>query len=198
MSHVGRPDDGTDVTSFFNLEFNAPLKPMEQWREGITPARRSKRESDEAKFNKQLPQHQLQLLAAHPRQRRGGALGRQREPTRSSSSVNDLQALEDTGNPDRRYPPKRFTGDRERGAFPHSRPAEPGDRRSTETQRAPATGSTSPTSRPTVQVADRWQGVLADGRGGKALRHRPATARWLAARRPDRDQPRIPGRHPRR
>ncbi len=32
MSHVGRPDDGTDVTSFFNLEFNVPLKPMEQWR----------------------------------------------------------------------------------------------------------------------------------------------------------------------
>ncbi len=33
MSHVGRPDDGTDVTSFFNLEFNAPLKPMEEWRQ---------------------------------------------------------------------------------------------------------------------------------------------------------------------
>jgi heavy metal efflux system protein len=32
MSHVGRPDDGTDVTSFFNLEFNAPLIPMEKWR----------------------------------------------------------------------------------------------------------------------------------------------------------------------
>jgi heavy metal efflux system protein len=32
MSHVGRPDDGTDVTSFFNLEFNVPLKPMEEWR----------------------------------------------------------------------------------------------------------------------------------------------------------------------
>jgi cobalt-zinc-cadmium resistance protein CzcA len=32
MSHVGRPDDGTDVTSYFNLEFNAPLIPMEQWR----------------------------------------------------------------------------------------------------------------------------------------------------------------------
>src|SRR5206468_2177231 len=32
MSHVGRPDDGTDVTSFFNLEFNAPLRPMEHWR----------------------------------------------------------------------------------------------------------------------------------------------------------------------
>ena len=32
MSQVGRPDDGTDITSFFNLEFNVPLKPMEQWR----------------------------------------------------------------------------------------------------------------------------------------------------------------------
>jgi heavy metal efflux system protein len=33
MSHVGRPDDGTDVTSYSNLEFNAPLTPMEHWRE---------------------------------------------------------------------------------------------------------------------------------------------------------------------
>ena len=33
MSHVGRPDDGTDITSYFNLEFNAPLIPMEEWRE---------------------------------------------------------------------------------------------------------------------------------------------------------------------
>jgi cobalt-zinc-cadmium resistance protein CzcA len=32
MSHVGRPDDGTDVTSFFNVEFNVPLRPMETWR----------------------------------------------------------------------------------------------------------------------------------------------------------------------
>src|SRR5262249_58690552 len=36
MSHVGRPDDGTDVTSFFNIEFNVPLRPMEEWREGVT------------------------------------------------------------------------------------------------------------------------------------------------------------------
>ena len=26
MSQVGRPDDGTDVTSFFNLEFRRPLE----------------------------------------------------------------------------------------------------------------------------------------------------------------------------
>ena len=32
MSHIGRPDDGTDVTGLFNLEFNVPLKPMEEWR----------------------------------------------------------------------------------------------------------------------------------------------------------------------
>jgi heavy metal efflux system protein len=32
MSQVGRPDDGTDVTSFFNVEFNVPLRPMEEWR----------------------------------------------------------------------------------------------------------------------------------------------------------------------
>jgi len=32
MSQIGRPDDGTDVTGFFNIEFNVPLKPMEEWR----------------------------------------------------------------------------------------------------------------------------------------------------------------------
>jgi cobalt-zinc-cadmium resistance protein CzcA len=36
MSQVGRPDDGTDVTSYFNVEFNVPLKPMETWRPGLT------------------------------------------------------------------------------------------------------------------------------------------------------------------
>ena len=36
MSHVGRPDDGTDITSFFNIEFNVPLKPLEEWRTGMT------------------------------------------------------------------------------------------------------------------------------------------------------------------
>ncbi|QEH34046.1 Cobalt-zinc-cadmium resistance protein CzcA [Aquisphaera giovannonii] len=32
MSQIGRPDDGTDVTGFFNIEFNVPLRPMEEWR----------------------------------------------------------------------------------------------------------------------------------------------------------------------
>ncbi|APW62655.1 efflux RND transporter permease subunit [Paludisphaera borealis] len=36
MSQLGRPDDGTDVTTYFNIEFNVPLKPMEEWRPGMT------------------------------------------------------------------------------------------------------------------------------------------------------------------
>jgi cobalt-zinc-cadmium resistance protein CzcA len=48
MSQVGRPDDGTDITSFFNLEFNVPLKPMEEWRPGMT--RRLIEEELTAKF----------------------------------------------------------------------------------------------------------------------------------------------------
>ena len=70
MSHVGRPDDGTDVTSFFNLEFNAPLKPMENLaNKGLT---REKIENDLMKKFDQFPGRELQLLAADPRQRRGG------------------------------------------------------------------------------------------------------------------------------
>ena len=32
MSQMGRPDDGTDPTSFFNAEFLATLKPKKEWR----------------------------------------------------------------------------------------------------------------------------------------------------------------------
>jgi cobalt-zinc-cadmium resistance protein CzcA len=36
VSQLGRPDDGTDVTGFFNIEFFAPLKPFDQWPRGKT------------------------------------------------------------------------------------------------------------------------------------------------------------------
>jgi len=36
VSQVGRPDDGTDVTGFHNVEFFAPLKPFEEWPRGLT------------------------------------------------------------------------------------------------------------------------------------------------------------------
>ena len=36
MSQLGRPDDGTDPTSFFNGEFLANLKPQSEWRAGLS------------------------------------------------------------------------------------------------------------------------------------------------------------------
>src|SRR5262249_14405367 len=36
VSQLGRPDDGTDPTSYFNCEFFVNLKPQEQWRAGLT------------------------------------------------------------------------------------------------------------------------------------------------------------------
>lgn len=36
VSQVGRPDDGTDVSGFFNIELYAPLKPEGQWSHGVT------------------------------------------------------------------------------------------------------------------------------------------------------------------
>jgi len=36
VSQVGRPDDGTDVSGFFNIEFFCPLKPFDEWTKGVT------------------------------------------------------------------------------------------------------------------------------------------------------------------
>lgn len=36
VSQLGRPDDGTDPTSFFNGEFLANLKPQSEWRPGLS------------------------------------------------------------------------------------------------------------------------------------------------------------------
>ncbi len=35
ISQLGRPDDGTDTTGFFNAEFNVPLTPADTWPKGI-------------------------------------------------------------------------------------------------------------------------------------------------------------------
>jgi cobalt-zinc-cadmium resistance protein CzcA len=35
ISQLGRPDDGTDTTGFFNLELNVPLKPFDSWPKGV-------------------------------------------------------------------------------------------------------------------------------------------------------------------
>jgi cobalt-zinc-cadmium resistance protein CzcA len=36
ISQVGRPDDGTDVTGFYNIEIFAPLEPFDRWPDGQT------------------------------------------------------------------------------------------------------------------------------------------------------------------
>lgn len=36
VSQLGRPDDGTDATGFFNAEFFVDLKPFDQWPRGLT------------------------------------------------------------------------------------------------------------------------------------------------------------------
>lgn len=36
VSQLGRPDDGTDTTGFFNAEFYVPLKPASEWPWGVT------------------------------------------------------------------------------------------------------------------------------------------------------------------
>jgi heavy metal efflux system protein len=36
VSQLGRPDDGTDVSGFYNIEMFAPLKPFDEWPRGLT------------------------------------------------------------------------------------------------------------------------------------------------------------------
>ena len=73
-SQVGRPDDGTDTTGFFNTEYCVDLKPKEQWR----PVFHQNKEALIAAMNRQAgedPRRDLEFLAAHRRQH---GRGRQR------------------------------------------------------------------------------------------------------------------------
>src|SRR5579859_6058427 len=36
VSQLGRPDDGTDVSGFYNIELFAPLRPFDEWPRGVT------------------------------------------------------------------------------------------------------------------------------------------------------------------
>jgi cobalt-zinc-cadmium resistance protein CzcA len=47
VSQLGRPDDGTDVSGFYNIEFFAPLQPSDQWRSGVTKEKMTAELSDE-------------------------------------------------------------------------------------------------------------------------------------------------------
>jgi heavy metal efflux system protein len=51
ISQLGRPDDGTDVAGFHNIELFAPLRPIGEWRKGVTKSKLTEelsRQLDEA------------------------------------------------------------------------------------------------------------------------------------------------------
>ena len=93
MSHVGRPDDGTDVTSFFNLEFNVPLKPMEKWRKHYTRQKIEDELTEKFKLFPGVTFSFSQLIRDNVEEALSGVKG--------ANSVklfgSDLQTLEDTG-----------------------------------------------------------------------------------------------------
>lgn len=47
ISQLGRPDDGTDVAGFQNIELFAPLKPTKEWRKGLTKVKLTEQLSKE-------------------------------------------------------------------------------------------------------------------------------------------------------
>ncbi|MEO6420584.1 MAG: efflux RND transporter permease subunit, partial [Polyangiaceae bacterium] len=47
VSQVGRPDDGTDVSGFHNIELFAPLRPFDEWPHGVTKAKLTEHLSSE-------------------------------------------------------------------------------------------------------------------------------------------------------
>ena len=190
MSHVGRPDDGTDVTSFFNLEFNVPLKPMEQWPQSA-PAGRSTRdrkiEDELMREVPRLPRPQLQLLAAHPRQRRGGTL-------RGQGGQLGQALRRRPGDPGGGRPAgRRASCGRSRGSrtwASSTSSASPTSRSGSTAGPAPATGSTWPTSRPSSRSPS------AAGPSPRWSRGRSSTTSSSACPQDLRDDPNVIARIP--
>ena len=99
-SQVGRPDDGTDTTGFFNTEYFVDLKPKEQWR----PVFHEDKEELIAAMNRELekiPGRDLEFFAADLRQHGGG---RQRREGRAGHQGlrRRSQDARGKGRPDRR------------------------------------------------------------------------------------------------
>ena len=201
MSHVGRPDDGTDVTSFFNLEFNVPSSPMEQWR--TKPVKFFGRKVWHRAITREEIQDELmekfkefpavnfnfsQLIRDNVEEALSGVKG--------ANSVklfgNDLHVLEEAGQRVVNILEK-VPGIENVGLFHIV--GQPNLEIQIDRTSAPATAINVADVEAVVQVADRRPGLHPDGRGGEALRHRPAAAR-RPARRPRGHRP-DPGRRPR-
>ena len=100
VSQLGRPDDGTDVAGFYNIELFAPLKPFDEWPRGADEGEAHRRALEGARRG--VPGRRLQLLADDLRQRRRGAVAASRARTRSRSSAPTSQANEENADADRR------------------------------------------------------------------------------------------------
>ena len=77
VSQVGRPDDGTDTTGFFNTEYFIDLKPKEEWR----PVFHQDKEELIQAMDRELSEDSrgaVELLAAHCRQHGRSGQRRQR------------------------------------------------------------------------------------------------------------------------
>ena len=131
MSQVGRPDDGTDVTSFFNLEFNVPLEADgSNGARAMTPAsRRSRTELDDRESSGRAS---AGIPGSTSASRSSSATTSTRPsrasrgPTRSSSSAptSTRSRRPASGSP---TSCGRVPRHRERRRLPHRRPAQPGD-----------------------------------------------------------------------
>jgi heavy metal efflux system protein len=96
ISQIGRPDDGTDATGFFNTEYYVGLKPKEQWR----PAFNQDKDSVIAAMDKELEKTPgviwgfSQPIADNMEEAVSGVKGQ------LSVKIygNDLRTLEDKGN----------------------------------------------------------------------------------------------------
>ena len=128
MSQIGRPDDGTDVTGFFNIEFNVPLKPMEQWRKdklgpADQPRGRSRRSSPRS--FKEFPGLNFnfsQFIRDNVEEALSGVKGANSVKL-FGSDLEHPRGVRPAGAQD----PQDGPGDRERRPLPHRRSAQPGD-----------------------------------------------------------------------
>ena len=68
VSQVGRPDDGTDVTTFNNLEFGVDLKPVDEWPKSVHE-NKDKLIAQMQQRVLQISRRCLRLFADHPGQR---------------------------------------------------------------------------------------------------------------------------------
>ena len=74
VSQMGRPDDGTDVTTFNNIEFMVSLKAASDWPAGLT---KDKLDRPDGRAARKISRHRFQFFAEHSGQRRGSHVRRE-------------------------------------------------------------------------------------------------------------------------